>query len=109
MAPGITGYFDRPKLIPNLVHFPGLYPKKEIETILHIDNQKEIIPWTAWDDKESFDKVASVESVPEAVINEGDDIVKVKLIDLAYGRSGDKGDVSNIGKIFTVFSFEFMC
>ncbi|KAI9258398.1 hypothetical protein EDC94DRAFT_501910, partial [Helicostylum pulchrum] len=99
MAPGITGFFDRPKPIPNMVHFPGLYPKREIETILHIDNQKESIPWSAWDDKASFHKVGSIESVPEAVINKGDDIVKVKLIDLAYGRSGDKGDVSNIGII----------
>ncbi|KAI8048442.1 hypothetical protein BDF21DRAFT_457056 [Thamnidium elegans] len=99
MAPGITGFFDRPKPIPNMIHFPGLYPKKEVKTILDIDNQKESIPWSAWDDKASFDKVEPIESVPEAVISKDDDIVKVKLIDLAYGRSGDKGDVSNIGII----------
>ncbi|KAI9342175.1 hypothetical protein BD770DRAFT_398829 [Pilaira anomala] len=99
MAPGITGFFDRPKPIPNLIHFPGLYPKTEINTILHIDGQKKIIPWGTWDDKKSFDSPEPVELVPEAVIQKGQETVMVKLIDLAYGRSGDKGDISNIGII----------
>ncbi|CAO3650682.1 unnamed protein product [Mucor hiemalis] len=99
MAPGITGFFERAKPLPNLIHFPGLYPKSQVNTILHIDNQKKIIPWSAWDEAQTFDKPEPVTLVPEALIHKTDEIVKVKLIDLAYGRSGDKGDVSNIGII----------
>lgn len=101
MAPGITGFFERAKPFPNLIHFPGLYPKSQVETILYIDNQKKkLVPWGPWDDSHSFQNPKSVPLVPEAIINEQqEDIINVKLINLAYGRSGDKGDVSNIGII----------
>jgi hypothetical protein len=99
MAPGITGFFERAKPFPNLIHFPGLYPKSQVETILYIGNQKKkLVPWGPWDDSHSFQNPKSVPLVPEAIINEEqEDIINVKLINLAYGRSGDKGDVSNIG------------
>lgn len=97
MAPGITGFFERTKPLPNLIHFPGLYPKSKVNTILHIDNQKKTIPWCVWDDAQTFNTPEPVAPVPDAEIQTSDEIVKVKLIDLAYGRSGDKGDVSNIG------------
>ncbi|KAL7322761.1 hypothetical protein PS15p_211718 [Mucor circinelloides] len=101
MAPGITGFFERTKPFPNLIHFPGLYPKGQVETILYIGNQKKAVPWGTWDDSHSFQNPAPVTLVPEAIIDDKQqqDIIKVKLIDLAYGRSGDKGDVSNIGII----------
>ncbi|KAK4509529.1 uncharacterized protein ATC70_007881 [Mucor velutinosus] len=101
MVPGITGFFERAKPFPNLIHFPGLYPKAQVETILFLDNQKkQVVPWGPWDDSHSFQNPTPVSLVPEAIIDDKQrDIIKVKLIDLAYGRSGDKGDVSNIGII----------
>ncbi|KAL0081554.1 hypothetical protein F4703DRAFT_1795738 [Phycomyces blakesleeanus] len=114
MAPGITGAAgSRPKSVPNLVHFPCLIPKTSIETSFVVGKKSTstadtvaiqqsaaavVVPWGAWDETQSFATPLVVPVIPEpSTISET--MVKVKLIDVAYGRSGDKGDVCNIGII----------
>lgn len=104
MAPGITGSGSgRPKPVPNLVHFPCLLPKSRVQTGFVIGEDSPAIvqqvPWEAWDDTGSFAKPDPVPLIPAAAVRTEENMVKCKLIDLAYGRSGDKGDVCNIGII----------
>ncbi|KAI8089605.1 uncharacterized protein BX664DRAFT_137829 [Halteromyces radiatus] len=98
MAPGITGGgAGRPKPVPNMVHFPCLVPKADIRTKLMVGTgTHQTLEWDAWDENASFAIPPTVSSIPEPDIKIP--LVKTKLIHLAYGRSGDKGDVSNIGK-----------
>ncbi|KAI8059855.1 hypothetical protein BC940DRAFT_323676 [Gongronella butleri] len=99
MAPGITGGGSgRPKPIPNLVHFPCLVPKSSIKTQLVVgDTQPQAIEWDAWDQDQSFASLPAVPFIPVPDIK--GPLVKTKLINVAYGRSGDKGDASNVGII----------
>lgn len=99
MAPGITGSASgRPKPIPNLVHFPLLIPKSQVTThyVVGTDAIKSI-GWGSWDTNASYGSPSTVPVIPAADISEP--LVKTRLIDVAYGRSGDKGDVCNIGII----------
>ncbi|KAI9305913.1 hypothetical protein BJ944DRAFT_160863 [Cunninghamella echinulata] len=99
MAPGITGGGSgRPKPVPNLVHFPCLIPKSTINSYIKVgDGPQVTVQWDEWDAQAKFAVPPKVQSIPEPVIN--GPLVKTKLINLAFGRSGDKGDVSNIGII----------
>lgn len=99
MAPGITGSgTGRPRPVPNLVHFPLLIPKSQVNTryVVGADGIKSV-GWGSWDTKESYGKPTPVPSIPEADLS--GPLVKTRLINLAYGRSGDKGDVCNVGII----------
>jgi hypothetical protein len=100
MAPGITGGGSgRPKPVPNLVHFPLLVPKSQVTTSYVVaDGPLKKVEWGAWDDNASYSKPTPVPQVPEPNAA-GETLVKTRLINLAYGRSGDKGDVCNVGII----------
>lgn len=99
MAPGITGSgTGRPRAVPNLVHFPLLIPKTQVTTrYLVASGPEKHIAWGECDQKASYCKPSTVPSVPEA--NPSERLIKTALINVAYGRSGDKGDVCNIGII----------
>jgi hypothetical protein len=99
MAPGITGAGSgRPKPVPNMVHFPLLIPKSQVTTRYVVGTDSiTAIGWGAWDTSASYSKPSPVPLIPEAKTSEP--LVKTRLINLAYGRSGDKGDVCNIGII----------
>jgi hypothetical protein len=99
MAPGITGSgTGRPRPVPNLVHFPLLIPKSQVTTSYIVgDGQIKTAKWGSWDDHANYSKPTPVPTIPEAEIS--GPLVKTRLINVAYGRSGDKGDVCNIGII----------
>lgn len=101
MVPGITGSGSgRPKPIPNLVHFPCLLPKTQVKTNVVVgDGQVQQLEWDSWDDSQSFGSPSPVPLIAEPQVDkmQQQKLVKTKLINLAYGRSGDKGDVCNIG------------
>lgn len=99
MVPGITGSGSgRPKPIPNLVHFPCLLPKTQVKTSVVVGNgQVQQLEWDSWDDSQSFGTPTPVPLIAAADVGKKQKLVKTKLINLAYGRSGDKGDVCNIG------------
>ncbi|KAI9266085.1 hypothetical protein BY458DRAFT_540380 [Sporodiniella umbellata] len=99
MAPGITGSgTGRPRPVPNLVHFPLLIPKTQVKTYYTVGSgpQKQST-WGAWDPNASYSKPSPVPAISEADISQP--LVKTTLINVAYGRSGDKGDVCNVGII----------
>ncbi|ORE22023.1 DUF1446-domain-containing protein, partial [Rhizopus microsporus] len=99
MAPGITGSgTGRPRPVPNLVHFPLLVPKSQVTTYYVAGSGPErSVPWGSWDSSMSYSKPLHVPAIPE--ITSTEPLVKTALINVAYGRSGDKGDVCNIGII----------
>lgn len=100
MAPGITGGGSgRPRPIPNLVHFPLLIPKTQVTTSYSVGSDGiKTVGWGTWDENASYSKPTPVPAIPEADLS-GGPLVKTRLINLAYGRSGDKGDVCNVGII----------
>jgi len=100
MAPGITGSASgRPKPVPNMVHFPLLIPKSQVSTQYVVGKGGEIKSsnWGEWDAQASYSQPSPVAAVSEPVLSEP--LVKTRLVNVAYGRSGDKGDVCNIGII----------
>ena len=54
------------------------------------------VEWDEWDSTLAYQNPVPLPPIPTATESTG--LVKVKLISVAYGRSGDKGDVSNVGK-----------
>ncbi|ORX54387.1 DUF1446-domain-containing protein [Hesseltinella vesiculosa] len=100
-APG-TGFYGLPQVMPSMVHFPALIPKSHVQTKVLVgkDNQASQTAWLPWDEALSFGHVQpSSHAIPEYKHDGHTPLVKVKLIHVALARSGDKGDVSNIGVI----------
>lgn len=95
MAPGITGIVGgRPTVWPKIRLFSCLVPKTEVT--VQVDAGGERLPVTI-DTAGTFDP-ANLAPEPETVAEPETDTT-VPLIELAWARSGDKGDHSNIGVI----------
>jgi len=92
-AQGLTGFFaGRPKVQPVVRLFSFLHSKAETPVAVEVDGKD--IPVTVATTAVQLDPPA----VPPADSREpGPDAVNVRLVDLAWGRSGDKGDIANIG------------
>lgn len=101
MAPGITGAgAGRPAPMNNLVHFSCLIPKTNVPTYVCVgENGKvEKLEWESWDDSKDYVTPPSHVAYDNTP-TETQGLERVKLIKLANGRSGDKGDVCNVGII----------
>lgn len=114
MAPGITGSGSgRPRPIPLIRHFGCLVPKSAVPITITL-GPEEVVSTFTFEEPDALDFVSSrsLSSSPDLVSQaeerqQEQDIqrelakgsVEVPLIALAYGRSGDKGDVANIGII----------
>ncbi|CAI2180262.1 2193_t:CDS:2 [Funneliformis geosporum] len=111
MAPGITGGGSgRPNPSPCLVHFSCLVPKGVVFAYLKAGNDAvvktiqfegpinndSIIPPLLF---KNFDNEVNEMKTIESNVNVSGGTIKVPLIRLAWGRSGDKGDTCNIGII----------
>lgn len=96
MSQGTTGMFaGRPKISPVIRHYAFLLEKKHVPVYLEFEGQTREIEVLAGQPLEQWpDKVGSTPAV-----NLSDETIKVPLIALAWGRSGDKGDGANIGLI----------
>ncbi|MDX1635267.1 MAG: acyclic terpene utilization AtuA family protein [Marinobacter sp.] len=95
MAPGITGIVGgRPTVWPKIRLYSCLVPKTEVT--VQVDVGGERVP-VVIDTDGGFDP-ASLAPEPETLA-EPDTDTTVPLIELAWARSGDKGDHSNIGVI----------
>ncbi|KAM6072273.1 uncharacterized protein LJ206_010464 isoform 2-T2 [Theristicus caerulescens] len=100
MAPGLTGIVGgRPRVSPVLKPFFFYYPKSNVEISLflngqHVETLEEDLTFTS-DEVVSFD--------PPKISSELKDLPSgphtYRLEDLAYARSGDKGNSANIGVI----------
>ncbi|MEX0305264.1 MAG: acyclic terpene utilization AtuA family protein [Leisingera sp.] len=92
--PGLSGFAGaRPKPSPVLALFSCLLPKLQVPVTVR-DNEGELAVESA--DSMPVRNPAPIEppAKPQAA-----DTVKVPLIRLAWARSGDKGDIANIGVI----------
>ncbi|XP_036280004.1 uncharacterized protein LOC118711147 isoform X2 [Pipistrellus kuhlii] len=101
MAPGLMGVVGgRPKVSPVLKPFFFLYPKKKVKIDIHLINGEHIE--TFHEDLTFTQDTLASPNLP----NIADDLKDLpsgsrtyRLEDLAYARSGDKGNSANIGII----------
>jgi len=96
-SPGTTGpNLARPSATPLIKQFAFTLPKRKVTARVDMDgNSREIgIPL------EGGYRPTTGESLPDSTpAPGGGNTVRLPLIKLAYARSGDKGDISNIGLI----------
>ncbi|XP_022236699.1 uncharacterized protein LOC111084222 [Limulus polyphemus] len=96
-APGLTTLVGgRPKPVPVLKLFSFLYPKDKIEINIHAGDQTETFQQSDKKEEEFSDE-PQAESVEDSSQPEGP--FTYRLEELAYTRSGDKGDTCNIGVV----------
>ena len=94
-SPGTTGADGRPKVVPAIKQFAFLLEKTKLE------------PRVRWDDQVALVSIpngqpavaAPADHAIEPGAQPSADWTEVALIELAWGRSGDKGNTSNIGII----------
>lgn len=94
MAPGLTGIVGgRPTVWPKIRLYSCLVPKEQVSVRVELNGDKTevAVPQTGGF---SRDQIAEPVDVPAP---EGNADTDVRLVDLAWGRSGDKGDHCNIG------------
>lgn len=91
MAQGITGFFGgRPKPTPLVRLFSCLIPKNTVS--IRVDGGEFESPAISSDARREAQRPE-----PESAPVFTGPMQRVRLIDIAYGRSGDKGDAANIG------------
>ncbi|MCP1172093.1 MULTISPECIES: acyclic terpene utilization AtuA family protein [Ralstonia] len=94
-APGTTGAGGRPSVVPAIKQYAFLIDKARVQarvTLLGGDGFDIAVP-TGGAALEASTAAAASDALPAGPTRE------VPLIELAYARSGDKGDISNIGVI----------
>ena len=97
MAPGLCAMVGgRPKATPCLRLFSFLYPKSELPATITLDDKKENYIATA-NDAESGSIPISKDPTEEHGLLSGKE--QYPLAEIAFARSGDKGDTCNIGII----------
>jgi hypothetical protein len=93
-SPGTTGAGSgRPSVSPVLRQFAFLLDKSRVAAQVRFDDRCEDIPIP---EVAPQTEATSLPEPPSAAPDAGP-TVEVQLISIAYGRSGDKGDTSNIG------------
>jgi hypothetical protein len=96
MAPGITGIVGgRPTVWPKIRLFSCLVPKEGIDVSVKVGDQ--LLPSTI--DTTGGFNLSMIEDQKEDSLLTESTVLSVPLISLAWARSGDKGDHSNIGVI----------
>ncbi|XP_034020027.1 uncharacterized protein lratb.1 isoform X2 [Thalassophryne amazonica] len=99
MAPGLTGIVGgRPKVSPVLKPFFFFHPKSELKVDIHIDGELvESLTEAGPETDEQEAPPTLTEDLPDTDLPSGRH--RYRLEELAYTRSGDKGDTANIGVI----------
>jgi Acyclic terpene utilisation family protein AtuA len=97
-SPGTTGSggSGRPQASPAIKQFAFLIDKAQLKPIVTIGENKFTVDIPAGEPTSSS---ASAGAPVEPSAPASGDLVEVPLIKIAHGRSGDKGDISNIGLI----------
>ena len=101
-APGTTGAGGgRSSVSPSIRQFAFLLDKSKVQARVTLDGQRiELPPDAAFAPEERpASPTPSTAASTQACEPAGDDAIEVPLIRLAWARSGDKGDTSNIGVI----------
>ncbi|XP_071369202.1 uncharacterized protein lratb.1, partial [Centroberyx affinis] len=99
MAPGLTGIVGgRPRVSPVLKPFFFLHPKSQLKVDVHIGGElAETLSEAEPDASEQEATPPPAEEAPDADLPSGPH--SYRLEELAFTRSGDKGDSANIGVI----------
>lgn len=98
MAPGLTGIVGgRPKVSPVLRPFFFLHPKSQLKVDIHVDGGLVESLTEAEPDAPVLEAPPAVEDAPDAELPCGRHTYRLE--ELAYTRSGDKGDSANIGVV----------
>lgn len=96
-APGTTGGGSgRPDVAPSIQQFALLIDKTRLSPAVVIDGERIPVSIPSGQSLPSDDSPALSRITPQLTDTE---TVEVPLIRIAHGRSGDKGDISNIGVI----------
>jgi hypothetical protein len=94
-SPGTTGADGRPKVVPAIKQFAFLLDKTQVQPRVALGGQVALVPIP-----HGQAAIPSSGDPPsEPGVEPGPDWVEVPLVQLAWGRSGDKGDSSNVGII----------
>ncbi len=97
MVPAITGYFGgRPNITPMPQLFTCLVKKDRVPVSVDVDGESAPVDIPA---EGGFSSELVADAVNGELPDTIEDAVEVPLVRLAVGRSGDKGDHSNIGVI----------
>jgi hypothetical protein len=92
-AQGLTGFFaGRPRVQPVVRLFSFLQDKADTPVAVEVDGKD--VPVRVATEAVRLGPPAKP---PVEAREAGADAVRVRLVDLAWGRSGDKGDIANIG------------
>ncbi len=95
--PGLTGFAGaRPKPSPVVRLFSFLLDKHKLAITIDCDGEQRSFHPVAG---QPFDSGALRRPRPEKIEDRDQPMLLVKLIELAWGRSGDKGDKANVGII----------
>ena len=96
-SPGTTGFGGRPAVSPAIKQFSFLLAKERVQPVVDMPDGSRTVPpippGRASAASAPNSEVAGAAPQPDAGWRE------VPLIELAWARSGDKGDISNIGVI----------
>ncbi len=95
-SPGTTGADGRPHPAPTIKQFAFLLDKSRVNALVHIGSRTEPV---AVPHGQPQLPAPQPEQVPDGHAPESGPTVEVALIRVAWGRSGDKGDSSNVGII----------
>ncbi|MBU4611139.1 DUF1446 domain-containing protein [Achromobacter sp. GG226] len=103
-APGTTGVGGRPQVSPSIRQAAFLIDKARVHPHVHLDGVAVPMPAEAMHTPASAQVTGpSGADTPAADIaarlDDAAGLVEVPLIRIAHGRSGDKGDISNVGLI----------
>jgi hypothetical protein len=96
-SPGTTGADGRPKPVPAIKQFAFLIDKQSVRPRVAIGDETREVPVPA-----GQAPVPPAPVRPELVASTSPartDLIEVPLVRIAWARSGDKGDISNIGVI----------
>jgi hypothetical protein len=100
MAPGITGIVGgRPKVSPVVKLFSFLIDKAQVPVEIEFNGERTAIPVTAQPTELPAPLSSGETANSNTVSDAASALIEIPLIQLAYARSGDKGNHSNIGVI----------
>ncbi len=99
-SPGTTGAGGgRASVSPSIRQYAFLLDKAQVEASVNVDGQRIDVPRTRAPAAADISAPRPASATPHEAAPEAADTIEVPLIRLAWARSGDKGDTSNIGVI----------
>lgn len=101
-APGTTGAGGgRASVSPSIRQYAFLLDKSQVEASVTIDGERIAVPRTAGAPADEMAKAipSPAGAIRTTIDTSAADSIEVPLLRLAWARSGDKGDTSNIGVI----------